>query len=114
MNQEINLKEYINKKLVVNFLITISLIYVFLILLIYPINNMIKNYEPKDHVKVYLKGLITNPEVFYINAIYYYKRKEFSKAKLDIELAMGLIGYKCNDLNQKICDLNNLISTHNE
>ena len=68
------------------------------------------NDEKSLNIKNYLKGLIQNPEVFYLRAENLYKEKNFLKAKREINYAMGLINYKCDLHNKKICLLDKKIS----
>ena len=82
--------------------------------MLYPLNKIVANYEPKESLKIYLKGLINNPEALYISANNYFENDQFDKAKIDINLAMGLIGYRCNSYNNKICKLASRINSYNE
>lgn len=68
------------------------------------------NDEKSYKIKNYLKGIIQNPEVFYINAENLYKDKKFLKAKIEINYALGLINYHCDLHNKKICLLDKKIS----
>lgn len=114
MNSDISIKKYFLNDFIVRFIIISSILYIFLLGLLYPLNIIISKQEIKEGFKIYLKGLINNPEVLYISANNYFKKNELEKAKIDINLAMGLIGYRCNSYNVKICDLASRINNDNE
>ncbi len=114
MNSDISIKRYFRNGFIIRFVIILSILYIFLLGLLYPINIIISKQEIKEGFKIYLKGLINNPEVLYISANNYFENNQFDKAKIDINLAMGLIGYRCNIYNKKICDLATRINNYNE
>jgi hypothetical protein len=114
MNDDINIKKYLKNEFIVKFFLILSMLYIFFLALLYPINKMIENYEPKEGLKIYMKGIINNPESLYISANNYFKNNQIDKAKIDINLAMGLIGYRCNIYNNKICNLSIKINNLDE
>ena len=71
--------------------------------------NYVVNKESSEKIKIYLKGLINNPEVFYIRAKKLYDNKKYIKARTELNFALGLIGYRCTSSNMKICDLSKKI-----
>ncbi len=114
MTGDISIKKYFRNEFIVRFIIILSTLYIFLLALLYPLNIIVANYEPKESLKIYLKGFINNPEALYISANNYFENNQFDKAKIDINLAMGLIGYRCNNYNDKICNLASRINSYNE
>jgi len=99
------LKKYFKEVYFVRFIIILSALYIMFLCMLYPLKLVLDNYEPTENFKVYMKGVIQNPEALYISALNSYQNGRLDKAIIDINLAMGIIGYRCNNYNIKICNL---------
>lgn len=105
MLKSLLISNYMFKKEIVFFSIKLFFIYLLFLITLYLINFNLNNFNLKPIHKIYLKGLISNPEVFYQTSLYFHNNGNYDKALIDIQLAMGLINYKCINENKKICEL---------
>ena len=88
--KKIDFAEYFFNKNFANFLLKLIFFYLTVYLIIVQINNKISRQDSKV-IALYLKGVVTNPEVFWKSAEQYQSAKRYDKAIVDMELAVGLL-----------------------
>lgn len=100
---KINYIEYLINKELIQFIIKAGIVLIVGSSLIFQFRYTLRNYDPTEKVKVYLKGVISNPEALIIAAEINIERKKYNDALVDLKLAKSL--NKINKLETNKIDL---------
>lgn len=100
---KINYTEYLINKDTIQFIIKAGIVLIVGSSLIFQFRYTLRNYDPTEKVKVYLKGVISNPEALIIAAEINIERKKYNDALVDLKLAKSL--NKINKLETNKIDL---------
>lgn len=57
---------------------------------LFQLEKTIKSFEMRDVIRLYLKGVISNPESLYMTSIIYFENNKYEKAFEDINLAISI------------------------
>jgi hypothetical protein len=87
---KINYIEYLINKDTIQFIIKAGIVLIVGSSLIFQFRYTLRNYDPTEKVKVYLKGAISNPEALIIAAEINIKKKKYDEALVDLKLAKSL------------------------
>ena len=84
-------KLLLRKNLIVYFF-KVLILWLFLTTFLFQVEKAIKSFELRDITRIYLKGVISNPEALFMTANAYLKNKKYDKALEDINLAISIRG----------------------
>lgn len=91
---------FLNRNIAV-FFIKLTFIYLLISLLIIQIDTKISKSDGKA-ISLYLKGAISNPTALWKSSEQYEEAKQFKKAIIDMELAIGLL--EIYQVNREVTD----------
>lgn len=79
--------KYVNLSFILKVFITLSVINI----LLFELRNILREVDPSTKVKIYLKGVITNPESLFQASLDLEKNGRIDDAILDMKLAISLV-----------------------
>lgn len=85
-----------------SFILKILIIFSVVNILIFELRFILKEIDPSPRIKIYFKGVITNPESLYQSSLQLEDAGKLEDSLLDIKLAIGLLDGRNYPSNTRI------------
>ena len=96
----IDYKKYFVSVEIIRVYIVIAVVFFSITLAIQQLRTALREFNPSQTTKIYLKGFINNPRSLILSARMHLENGKYDQALIDLELAKGL--YEINKLNYDV------------